>query len=320
MRKGKTKALAVLMLAGFLITGCADKKTPVPENQEETAERPGQGNQTEQAKKEIRESHAPDGNELLESIPEYAGEVYTVLDNNQPTFDDGELTASTYIINAQLDELGRVGEAEACLGPETLPNEKRGDISKVHPSGWVQKQYEFVDGGSLYNRSHLLAHSLTGLNDDPKNLMTGTQRFNQIGMQIYEQPVLEYIRNTGNHVMYRVTPVFKDDDLVARGVVMEGKSVEDNGEGISYRAYIYNLQPGIEIDYATGENHAEADFSDTDTGEEEQTWIVNTNTGKIHRSDCKNAKKIKAKNRTESRQSLDELEAQGFEPAKDCIS
>ena len=155
---------------------------------------------------------------------------------------------------SDLDFEGRCGTAFARIGPDTISNEKRGDISQVHPSGWVQRKYNFVDDGMLYNRSHLIAHQLCGENANEKNLITGTRTFNAVGMLYYEELVGDYVRNTGNHVLYRVTPLFAANDLVARGVQMEAKSLEDNGEAVQFNVFVYNVEPGVAIDYVTGES------------------------------------------------------------------
>ena len=155
---------------------------------------------------------------------------------------------------SDLDFEGRCGTAFARIGPDTISNEKRGDISQVHPSGWVQRKYSFVDDGMLYNRSHLIAHQLCGENANEKNLITGTRTFNAVGMLYYEELVGDYVRSTGNHVLYRVTPLFAANDLVARGVQMEAKSVEDNGEAVQFNVFVYNVEPGVAIDYVTGES------------------------------------------------------------------
>ena len=155
---------------------------------------------------------------------------------------------------SELDSLGRCGVAEACVGVDLMPTEERESISKVKPTGWVQNQYDFVDGGSLYNRCHLIGFQLTGENANEKNLVTGTRYMNVEGMLPFENQVADYVASTGNHVLYRVTPAFVDTELVARGVEMEAYSVEDQGRGVCFHVYCYNVQPGVEIDYATGEN------------------------------------------------------------------
>ena len=186
--------------------------------------------------------------------PTVYGQPYVVLNNNQPEFTDEDLTTESYEYFSPLDSLERCGYVMACVGYDLMPTEDRGSISHVKPSGWVQNQYDFVDGKSLYNRCHLIGFQLTGENANEENLITGTRYLNVEGMLPFENMVADYVKETGNHVLYRVTPIFDGDNLVARGVQMEAWSVEDNGEGICFNVYCYNNQPGIEIDYATGES------------------------------------------------------------------
>ena len=190
----------------------------------------------------------------MEEIPTYAGEAYVVIDSNQPDFPEETWTTTAYETYSELDYLGRCGVTEACIGTELMPTESRGDISSVKPTGWVQNQYDFVDGKSLYNRCHLIGFQLSGENANECNLITGTRYMNVDGMLPFEDMVADYVKETGNHVLYRVTPYFVDTELVARGVQMEAWSVEDNGDGICYNVFCYNVQPGVEIDYTTGEN------------------------------------------------------------------
>ena len=193
----------------------------------------------------------------MESIPPFSGTPYVVLDDNQPSFTEDELTTTAYEYYSPLDALGRCGVTEACVGQELMPTESRGDISSVKPTGWVQNKYDFVDGKSLYNRCHLLGFQLTGENANDRNLITGTRYLNVDGMLPFENMVADYVKETDNHVLYRVTPVFEGTDLVAQGVEMEAWSVEDGGDGVCYHVFCYNVQPGVEIDYATGENWLE---------------------------------------------------------------
>lgn len=191
----------------------------------------------------------------IADIPEYSNEYTIVLNDNIPHFVTNNLKAESYEYYSPLDELERCGVAHACLGQDLLPTEERGSISHVKPSGWHTTKYDSVPGKSLYNRSHLIAWSLAGENANELNLITGTQHMNQIEMQVYETLVLDYIKETGNHVMYRVTPFYEGNNLVCTGVQMEAWSVEDNGEDICFNVFIYNVQDGIYIDYATGESH-----------------------------------------------------------------
>lgn len=190
-------------------------------------------------------------------VPAFSGKPYAVLADNQPLFEPGDITQTAYEYYSELDSLKRCGYAMACVGKELMPTEDRQSISSVKPSGWVQGSYDFVDGKSLYNRCHLIGFQLTGENANKQNLITGTRYLNVEGMLPFENMVADYIKETGNHVLYRVTPIYNGDDLVASGVQLEGWSVEDNGEGICFHVYCYNNQPGVVIDYATGENWEE---------------------------------------------------------------
>lgn len=189
-------------------------------------------------------------------VPVYTDSAYAVINNNEPLFTDEELTTEGYEFYSELDSLERCGYTMACLGRELMPTKERGSISHVKPTGWVQAQYDSVDGGSLYNRCHLIGWQLSGEDANERNLITGTRYMNTEGMLPFENMVADYIKETGNHVLYRVTPIFEGDELVARGVQIEAKSVEDGGEGICFHVYVYNVQPGITIDYATGESRA----------------------------------------------------------------
>ena len=191
----------------------------------------------------------------LESIPEYSGETFVRLEDNKPSFNKEDMNKDAFESYSDLDSLGRCGVAYAKLGKELMPTSSREDISMIKPSGWKVYRYpDLIEDVLLYNRSHLIAFSLAGENANERNLITGTRYLNQEGMLPFEVGVREYINKTGNHVMYRVTPVFKDNELVARGVIMEAYSVEDEGKGICFNVYIYNVQPGVEIDYATGKS------------------------------------------------------------------
>ena len=155
--------------------------------------------------------------------------------------------------------MGRTRKALACVGPESLGQGERGDISRIHPAGWHQQRYDFIPGQSLYNRCHLIAWSLCGENANRKNLLTGTRYLNETGMLPFEEQILDYIRETGNHVLYRVTPMYNEEELVCRGVRLEAQSVEDHGKTLCFHVYCYNLQPHVQIDYATGRNQASGD-------------------------------------------------------------
>ncbi len=190
------------------------------------------------------------------SIPDYSGQIFIQLNGNVPNFGSAELKTTGYESYGNLDSLGRVTAAVASLGKDTMPNddEKRGDISSVKPTGWVQKQYDNVNGKYLYNRCHLIGWQLSAENANKSNLLTGTRYFNTEGMLPFENMVADYIKETGNHVAYRVTPVFEGNNLLCKGVQIEAYSVEDSGDGICFNVFCYNVQPDINIDYSTGQS------------------------------------------------------------------
>ena len=191
----------------------------------------------------------------FDNLPEFDGSTpYVVINENQPGFSEDDLTTKSYEVYGEIDYLGRCTTAIACVGTDIMPTEERGSIGQVKPTGWHTVKYDIVDGRYLYNRCHLIGYQLTGENANKKNLITGTRYMNVDGMLPFENMVADYVRETDNHVLYRVTPVFLDDNLLASGVQIEAYSVEDNGEGICFNVYVYNAQPGIEIDYATGES------------------------------------------------------------------
>lgn len=188
------------------------------------------------------------------SIPEYNNEPYIEINNNKPYFNDTDMTTNSYEHYSELDNLGRTGVAMACLGPETLPTEKRGPIGMIKPAGWHTVKYpDVIKDLYLYNRCHLIAFELSGENANEKNLTTGTRYLNISGMLPFENKTRKYIDDTHNHVIYRVTPVFINNELVCRGILIEAKSVEDNN--LEFCVYCYNVQPGIIIDYSTGDSH-----------------------------------------------------------------
>lgn len=196
----------------------------------------------------------------LDTIPDFNSTPYVIINNNIPNFNDEELTTKSFENYSNLDSLGRCKTAFANLSIDTMPsdNEERESISAIKPSGWVNKKYEIVDGGYLYNRCHLIGYQLSAENANEKNLITGTRYMNTEGMLPFENKVAEYIKETRNHVLYRVTPIYDGNNLVASGLQIEAKSVEDDGKGICFNVYCYNVQPGIEINYKTGESKESA--------------------------------------------------------------
>lgn len=190
----------------------------------------------------------------LDDIPEYSGQPYVVIDGNVPDFTEEDKTGESFESYSKLDFLGRCGSAFANIGTDLMPDGEREDISQIYPSGWENHEYDFIDGGYVYNRCHLIGFQLAGENANERNLITGTRYMNVEGMLPFENQVAEYVRETGNHVLYRVTPIYKGTDLVASGVQMEAWSVEDEGQSVQFNVYCYNVQPGVVIDYSDGEN------------------------------------------------------------------
>jgi DNA-entry nuclease len=191
------------------------------------------------------------------TLPEYSDSPYVIVNNNEPFFTENDMTADSFEYYGELDELGRCTVAYASIGKDLMPTEKRGSIGSVKPTGWHTVKYDIVDGKYLYNRCHLIGYQLTAENANKNNLITGTRYLNVDGMLLFENMVADYIKETNNHVLYRVTPIFTGDNLLADGVLMEAESVEDNGEGISYNVFCYNVQPGVKIDYVTGDSSLE---------------------------------------------------------------
>ncbi len=260
----------------------------------------------------------------LEEIPEFSDSPYVEINGNEPDFSEEEKkTTDSFETYSELDSLGRCGVAYACIGQDLMPTEDRESISQVKPSGWQTAEYDFVDGKYLYNRCHLIGFQLTGENANEKNLITGTRYMNVEGMLPFENMVADYIKETGNHVLYRVTPVFEGQELVARGVEMEAWSVEDQGDGICYHVYVYNNQPGVTIEYATGNSRESGEeASSSQQGEtsqqQEGDYVLNTSSHKFHLPDCPSVSKIKETNREEYHGNREDLLQQGYEPCQSC--
>ncbi len=250
----------------------------------------------------------------LDNVPEYSGSAYVIINDNKPDFTEKDLTTESYEKYGKLDKLGRCTTCIACIGQDLMPTGEREPINSVKPTGWQHVEYGFVDGLSLYNRCHLIAHSLTAENANERNLITGTRYLNTEGMLPFEQKVTNYVRNTGNHVLYRVTPIFKGNELVARGVHMEGYSVEDNGKKICYNVYCYNVQPGIIIDYKTGKSK----LAEEDKSAEKHNYIINVNNKKFHKDTCDKVSDIKDENKRTYYGTRDDLINGGYEPCGAC--
>ena len=312
MKTRNIKKIGIVFLAALLLQGCGFKEKGLAE-----FSGIGGGSAAECVS--------------LSDIPEFSGEPYVVLNDNEPEFSDGDFTTESYEKYSVLDSLGRCGAAEANIGQDLMPTEKRGDISQVKPTGWHSIKYDWVDGKSLYNRCHLIGFQLTAENANDRNLITGTRYMNVEGMLPFENMVADYIKETGNHVLYRVTPIFSGDNLVADGVQMEAKSVEDEGEGICFHIFAYNVQPGVVIDYATGDSYgdeagmaAQADNGGREqdgrrfSSNEEKEYVLNVNTHKFHHPSCSGAKRMKENNRQDYMGDRETLISDGYEPCGSC--
>lgn len=254
----------------------------------------------------------------LSQVPAYSGEPYVVVNNNNPFFKDSDLTTEAFEKYSDLDSLGRCGAAYANVCQEIMPTEKRGAIGMVKPTGWQTVKYDWVDGKYLYNRCHLIGYQLSGENANEKNLITGTRYLNVDGMLPFENLVADYVHETDHHVLYRVTPVFENSNLVASGVLMEAQSVED--DDVLFCVYCYNVQPKVTIDYATGESHASEDTNIQETSQStgEQTYIVNENTKKFHLPSCSSVKDMNSGNKREFTGDRQELLDEGYSACKTC--
>ncbi len=259
---------------------------------------------------------------IPDELPAFSDSPFTVLNNNIPLFTEEELTAVSFEEYSELDSLGRCGVAFASIGVDLMPTEDRGAIGQVKPSGWHTVKYDIVDGKYLYNRCHLIGFQLSGENANEQNLITGTRYFNVEGMLPFENMVADYVKETENHVMFRVTPIYEGNNLVASGVTMEAYSVEDEGEGICFNVFVYNVQPGIVIDYATGNSATSSEElpenSSEATSSEQSNYILNTNSKKFHSPSCSSVEKIKSENKDTFSGSRDSLLDDGYSPCGIC--
>lgn len=315
MRK-HTNRLLVLFLTIMLLAGCsaAEGDTALSSYNQERTSNAALPSSEDDDSTDSKESETESSSQ--ETAPTAPQSPYQVLNNNVPEFTEDEITTESFEQYAELDELGRCGTAFACVGVDLMPTEERGSISRVKPTGWDSVKYDCVDGKYLYNRCHLIGFQLTGENANPQNLITGTRYMNVDGMLPFENEVADYVKETEHHVMYRVTPDFQGENLVANGVQIEALSVEDNGEGVSYNIYVYNIQPGIIIDYATGKSSEGTLEPAADaTGE---SYILNTNTMKFHLPSCGSAKQIQAEHREDFEGEREDLLEKGYEPCGKC--
>lgn len=262
----------------------------------------------------------------LDAIPAYDGKAYVAVNNNEPFFTDSDMTTTAFENYSDLDSLGRCGVAYANICKDIMPTEERGKIGMIKPSGWHTVKYDVIKDRYLYNRCHLIGYQLAGENANPKNLITGTRYLNVEGMLPFENLVADYVNNTGNHVLYRVTPMFSGSNLVANGVLIEAKSVEDNGGGILFNVYCYNVQPGVGINYENGDSWLDGTTGSTSSGSDSsaaensaadssnsETMVYITATGKkYHRAGCRTLKK------SDTEVTLDEAKSMGLSPCGIC--
>lgn len=293
----KYKAIFIILSCMFILSGCANINI--------------------ESNSDIKE-HITSINEIItsENIPEYNNEPYVVINNNVPYFENDEIDTFVFEEYSELDDLGRCGTAYANICKELMPTEERDQIGHIKPSGWQTIKYDIVDGKYLYNRCHLIGFQLAGENDNEKNLITGTRYFNVEGMLPFENLVVDYVDETDNHVLYRVTPIYDNNNLVASGVLMEAYSVEDNGSGICFNVFVYNVQPGITINYADGDSKLNEEYASDDNFEEK--YIININSKKFHKESCSSVKDISSKNKKTYTGLKDNLIDQGYEPCKNC--
>lgn len=322
--KRKNRILIAAVLVFLLLTGCESNVTE-PDMQANSA--------ADHIEIQPAQEAAPERETTEELIPAYAGNAYVEVNGNIPFYTDADMSLEAFEEYSELDELGRCGTAYANICPEIMPTEPRGEIGAVRPSGWHTVKYEGIDGNYLYNRCHLIAYQLAGENANEKNLITGTRYLNIQGMLPFENQVADYVKTTGNHVLYRVTPIFEGDDLLSLGVLMEGYSVEDDGAGICFCIFAYNVQPGINIDYVTGDSTEAAsesiqpeplvspmptDLLPAPTERDNSEYVLNTNTMKFHYPYCSSVDDMSEKNKQFFSGSREEIIAMGYVPCKQC--
>lgn len=335
--------IAVFILSIFVLTGCSDYSETVKTEEKVIITSEAIVESKSASEEELSDSSITEENATIETIsdrmvyslseiPPYSGKPYIEINQNIPYFTEDELTTEPFENYSKLDSLGRCGVAYANICEELMPTEKRGEIGMIRPSGWHTVKYEGIEGNYLFNRCHLIAFQLAGENANDANLITGTRSMNT-EMIPFENKIADYVKETGHHVLYRVTPVYEGDNLLANGVLMEAKSVED--DEICFNVFLYNVQDGISLNYATGESLKVEDSitkelsqnSEEDTAgesasenasENNTTYILNTNTMKFHYPTCSSADTIKEHNKEEYFGSREDLIKNGYEPCKRC--
>ena len=336
----KTNAIVSFLLALVItLCGCTavndtNVNTDIPGIEQQTEvgyqKTETQKTETNSSEESTQTQETLSGSFDIKSIPAYSGKAYIAVNDNNPYFTESDLTTKSFEKYAPLDSLGRCGVAYANVGIDIMPTEKRGSIGMVKPSGWHSIKYENVDGKYLYNRCHLIGYQLSAENANTSNLITGTRYLNIQGMLRFENMVADYVKETKNHVLYRVTPIFEGNNLLASGVLMEGYSVEDDGAGICYNVYCYNVQPGIKINYATGDSEAEDGSApygssavvtkpSTQTNNSPRTtYIGNKNTKKFHYPDCSSVDQMKDSNKVYLTGTRDQAIQQGYDSCGRC--
>ena len=328
--------LFVLVMSGCTTTPTSENPTDVPIQNDiiETVDEPILSEPVKEPSAPQKKPEAKSSSFDLSVVPEYSGKPYVAVNDNIPFFTEGDMTTAAFETYSSLDSLGRCGEAYANVCKDTMPTQPRGNIGPVKPSGWHSVRYENVDGLYLYNRCHLIGFQLTGENANEENLITGTRYLNIQGMLPFENMVAAYVKETGNHVLYRVTPIFEGNNLLASGVLMEGWSVEDEGDGICYNVYCYNVQPDIIIDYSDGSNKAadgsapygsaaavtqqKKETTQSNTSAKTNSYIANKNTGKLHYSWCSSVDQMKDTNKKYLNCTREQALSQGYDPCKRC--
>lgn len=319
MRQTLLRIRALILAAAMLVsmTGCGSTNDKKEENMKapttvELQNRPQKGSMSAVT---------------LADIPAYAGKPYAVINDNSPFFTEEEIAKATtsWEEYGDMDKLGRCSMCWASVGKDIMPTGERGSIGSIKPTGWHTVKYDFVNGKYLYNRSHLIGWQLTGENANEKNLVTGTRSFNVDGMLPFENMVADYVREDDKRVLYRVTPMFDGNDLVCRGVLMEAISVEDNGDSVLFNVFVYNVQPGVKINYATGESSLDdeqtAGTGDSDSeaaSDVDTTYVINASSMKFHKEDCSSISSMNPANKEVVTSTRDELVSEGYSPCGIC--
>ena len=350
--------LAVCSMAmGCDLTDSSDDAASSGEKTEQAADATEDNEATEDENRDAQDEQDPadseessaEGSHAIDpdKLPEWDGEPSIEINGGDPSFTDSELSAikkQTEEDLSALDDQGRCGDVSACVSSETMPEGERDSIGMIRPAGWHLVKYDFVEGKYLYNRCHLIGWQLTGLNAEERNLITGTRYLNVDGMLPYENQVADFAESSDLHVAYRVEPVYKGDELIARGVHIEAESIEDKGESLAFNVYCYNVQPYVDIDYKTGESTADSDAPDSAESSDssanqsgsssgsgssqnagagsqdstEQTYILNTNTKRYHLQGCRSLSQMKDKNKRTFHGSKKELSRMGYQPCGNC--